>query len=166
MKNIKHLVGFCLLLTVLTSCYSKRYLKRVTNNIDDFTDVIAYLENNGYTLKQDTIFGKDNTPLSIKKSSCWSKKNFREDTLKHFFSKYDLKNLCYSKEKDNYFDSLISFHRDYNPFGGKSIMVFYDFGRSKLRSQIIEGTLPDNAKYGIINDLFIYRVNRRPAFGE
>ncbi len=86
--------------------------------------------------------------------------------LKKIYDKYNLNKVCYSNDKDNYFDSVISFHRDYNPFFGKSIIIFYDYGNSNLRKQILNETPPPNEEFKIINDSFIYRLNRKPALGE
>ena len=148
------------------SCYSKRYLKKVAHNIDDFSQTIEYLDQNGFLLQKDTIFLKGHEPLSIHNSACWRSDTFSVDFLKRLYAQYNLNRICYSKDKDNFFDSVISFRRDYNPFFGKSIMVIYDYGNSNLRKQILNGTSPEGIEYKIINDFFLYRVNKKPAFGE
>lgn len=166
MEYIKYLFTYTLLITVLMSCYSNKYLKKVTRNIDEFSQAIAYLDQNSYLQQQDTIFLKDHSPLSIHHSACWHSDTFDVDFLKRLYSQYNLNRICYSKDKDIFFDSVISFRREYNPFFGKSIIVIYDYGNSNLRKQILNDTSPEGIEYKIINDFFLYRLNRKPAFGE
>lgn len=165
MEYTKQLLTILAFSIFITSCYSQKYYKKVVNNIDDFTDVLHYINQKESLLSKDTVKLKDGT--IIKQSSiCVYVEDVKDDTLKKFMLNYQLKRICLNKVGNDFFDSVITFHKEYPPLTGKAVVITCDFGKSNLRERIMRGDKLKDEEVKIIDALFLYRVKSKPSFGE
>lgn len=167
MKNKKRIriLGFSLLL-LLNSCASyDGYYNKVKNNIDEFSSAIKYIESNKLFEIKDSIIRKKST-IPFNNVSLY-RNEIKDSILLTFMKKFDIDRITFEKRNDNFYNNVISFHKDYNPILGKSKTVDFDFSASPLRDRIVQG-IKKEGRYSlkIINRDFIYSVNKNPSFGE
>ena len=149
---------------ILIFCSSCYYYK-VTNNKNEFNAIIDHIHKNNLLKPVD--------PLFLDKCLYNSDKQ-NDSIITTFMNKFDLDRICMDKGNDNYYDSVIIFHKDYNPIIGNAKTIEYDFGKSPIRKAINTNSLKNTKgikinkgeKYKIIDSVFIYFVDRHPAFGQ
>jgi hypothetical protein len=151
------------LLPIPGMCQS--YYKRVADNIEDFATVVTIL-NQKHLLELDDSIHLRNGEIVKFKNKCLFTDQVNDLQIKAFMKKYDLKRICFSKYDNKFFNSVISFHKDYSPFFGKAIVITYDFGKSGLRDIINRKVELRDERVKIINSMYLYRVRYRPSFGE
>jgi hypothetical protein len=151
------------LLPIPSMCQS--YHKRVVANIEDFTSVIIIL-NQKHLLELNDSIHLQNGEIIKFENKCLFAEQVSDQQIKDFMKKYDLKRICFSQHNDEFFDSVISFHKDYSPFFGKAVVITYDFGKSGLRDMTNLKIELKDEKVSIINDMYLYRIRSRPSFGE
>lgn len=163
---IKYLLLIVILITLMTSCYSQRYYRKVVNNVGEFDLAISRIQNQNMFIKKDSLLLKNGEVIRYDNSTCLYYEDVNDSLLKKFMEKYELKRICFSRLNNEYFDSVITFHKDYTPFMGKAVIISYDFGKSGLREKIRNGSKLKDEDVKIMNDLYLYRVKSKPAFGE
>lgn len=163
---IKYLQSIFILTTLMTSCYSQRYYRRVVNNVGEFDHVISRISNQHIFEKNDSLLLKNGETIQYNSNICLYYKDMNDYLLKRFMKKYELKRICFSRLNNEYFDSVISFHKDFIPFMDKAVVISYDFGKSGLREKTKNGSKLKNENVRIMNELYLYRVRSKPAFGE
>lgn len=141
------------------------YYKKVMDDIEDFTDVINIL-NQKRLLDLDDSIRLQNGEIIKFNNKCIFMEQVTDPQIKDFMKKYDLKRICFTKYNNDFFDSVISFHKDHSPFFDKAIVITCDFGKSALRDMTNRNVELKNEKVKIINGMFLYRLRSRPAFGE
>jgi hypothetical protein len=146
-------------------CMGQSYHKKVSDNIEDFTNVINIL-NQKRLLELDDSIRLQNREIIKFNNKCLFMEQVTDPQIKGFMKKYDLKRICYTKYNNDFFDSVISFHKDHPPFFGNAVVITYDFGKSALRDMTNQNVKLKGEKVKIINDMFLYRLRSRPAFGE
>jgi hypothetical protein len=149
----------------LLSCKGQSYYKKVRDNIGDFRQAIAVLNQKQMLQLRDSIL-LQNTGIIKVNNKCVYKEEMKDPLIGNFMNKYDLTRICFSKYNNEFFDSAITFHKEHTPFFGKAIIVTYDFGKSGLRDLIDQERRIKDEKVKVINNEFIYRVRPKPAFGE
>lgn len=154
------------LLMILTSCSGQKYLKKVKTNITEFDFVKNHLHTKNVFNKNDSITIKHATSIKINKNICVYDDGTIDPTTENFIKKYDLSRICFSRLNNEFFDSVITFHKVFKPFLGNAVIITYDFGKSKLREDVKKGIHPKNEKVKIINDFYLYRVKSNPELGE
>jgi hypothetical protein len=165
MEYTKQLFTILIFSILTTSCYSQKYYKKIIRNIDDFTNAIQYINQQGSFLSKDTLKLKDGTVINHN-SNCIYVEDVKDSILKKFMLDYHLKRICFTKANNSFFDSVITFHKQYSPLTGKAVIITYDFGRSSLRDTIMKGGKLKDEEIKIINALYLYRVKNKPSFGE
>lgn len=113
----------------------------------------------------DSIKLRNNTSIHFD-NKCLYEGQIQDTLLSSFMSKYDLDRICFHKDKQNYYDSVITFHKNYNPILGAAVTINYDFGNSKIRNKINAGEKFPHQTALIIDGKYIYLANSSPAFGE
>jgi hypothetical protein len=141
------------------------YYSSVKANTRDFDFILTYLQKNKFLELNDSLALHNIMTIHFG-NKCLYEEQIQDTLLSSFMNKYDLNRICFYKDKQNYYDSVITFHKNYNPILGSSITINYDFGDSKLRSRIKAGEKLLNETAYIINDKYIYLLDSRPAFGE
>jgi hypothetical protein len=141
------------------------YYSTVKANIRDFDFVLSYLQKNKFLELNDSL-NLDNKMTIHFAHKCIYEGQIQDTLLSSFMNKYDLNRICFHKDKQDYYDSVIILHKNYNPILGSSITINYDFGHSKLRDRIKAGEKFLNQTSSIISDKYIYLSNSSPAFGE
>ena len=157
------LASFFLMLSI--SCSGQSYYKKVNDNIKEFTQVIDRLIQK-HTLELDDSLLLRNTEVIKFRNKCLYKEQVNDPLVRDLMSKYNLNRICLTKYNNEFFDSAITFHKDYAPFFGKAIVITYDFGKSRLRDLTNQGNEVKDEKVKIINSKFLYRVRSKPSFGE
>jgi hypothetical protein len=163
-KFIRAFIIFAICNTSI-SCNKKMYYSSVKSNTRDFDFILTYLQKNKFLELNDSLELPNITTIHFD-NKCLYEEQIQDTLLSFFMNKYDLSRICFHKDKQNYYDSVITFHKNYNPILGPSITINYDFGNSKLRGRIRAGEKLPNLAASIVNDKYIYLVNSRPAFGE
>lgn len=162
----KYLLLIVILITLMTSCYSLKYYNKVVNNVGDFDLAISRIQNQNMIIKKDSLLLKNGEVVLYENSTCLYYEDVSDSLLTKFMEKYELKRICFSLLNNEYFDSVITFHKDYTPFMGKAVIISYDFGTSGLRKKIRNGNKLKDEDVKIINDFYLYRVKSKPSFGE
>lgn len=165
MEYIKKISSILIVIILTTPCFSQNYYKKVVTNIGEFTNAIHYINQHSDLLSKDTLKLKDGTKISHN-NACVYLENVRDSILKKFMLNYQLKRICFSKIDNNYFDSTVTFHKEYSPLTGKAVIITYDFGKSNLRKRIMQGDKLKAENVKIIDTLFLYRIKNKPSFGE
>jgi hypothetical protein len=164
MTKNKTIIGFAICI-IAFSCNRKMYYNTIQANTHDFDFVLSYIQKNKLLELNDSLELHDKTAIHFD-NKCIYEEKIQDSLVVSFMKKYDLTRICFHKDKQNYYDSVITFHKNYNPVLGSSVTINYDFGKSKLRDRIKSGEkLPDLAA-SIINDKYIYLLKPRPALGE
>lgn len=154
------------MLMILTSCSGQKYLKKVKRNIMEFDLVKNHLHIKNEFNKNDSITLKHATDIKINGNICIYNESPVDSITGNFLKKYDLSRICFSRLNNAFFDSVITFHKVFQPFLGKAVIITYDFGKSRLRENVKKGMQPKNENVKIINDFYLYRVKSNPEFGE
>lgn len=154
-----------LLIFSITSCAGHKYYRRVANNISSFDNAISDIRQQGYFTKTDTLLLSNGHIINYN-NVCIYPEKIKDPSLNSLMQKYEFKRICFSKNKTQYFDSVITFHKDFSPWFGKAIVVTYDFGKSGLRKLTKKGVALKNEEVRVINDLYLYQIRSKPAFGE
>ena len=141
------------------------YYSKVKANTHDFDFVLSYIQNNKFLELNDSLKLNDSTTIHFG-NKCLYEEQIQDTLLSSFMHKYDLNRICFHKDKQNYYDSVITFHKNYNPILGSSITINCDFGNSQLRDKIKAGEKFLNQTTSIINDKYIYLSSSKPAFAE
>ncbi|GGP06308.1 hypothetical protein GCM10010992_26000 [Cloacibacterium rupense] len=152
---------------LLTSCNAQNsYLKKIEKNVHEVTSILNYIHDNKLFEKKDSL-NKTKNAVYIKNKVCLYKEDIKDTLIQNYMKKYNFDRICLEERNDNYFKTVIIFHKSYNPILGKSIVIQYDFGESPLRTRIRDGVKKENTYYStIIDSLYIYSENKKPAFGE
>lgn len=157
---------FILMLAVVSCGVHDRYYARVKNNISEFKAAADYIAKNKLFEMQDSINPKKADFIYFSETIAVYRTEIRDSTILAFMDKYHLDKIVLEKRNNTYYNSAIIFHKDYTPFFGKLKTIDYDFGKSPLRERINQGAKKDGGCFvKIIDSLFIYSVNRNPAFG-
>lgn len=164
MRYIRHF-AMILLASWFVSCAGQKYYRKVTKNIGSFDNAISNIRQHGYFSKTDVVPIGEGKVADLNKV-CIYPEDIKDPALSNFMREYQLKRICFSRRKDQYFDSVITFHKDFSPMFGKAVVVTYDFGKSGLRELTNKGGKLKDEEVKIINDFYLYRVRARPAFGE
>lgn len=151
---------------MLTSCSGQKYFNKVKKNIKEFDLVINHLQIKNEFSKNDSITLKDGSSIKIDKNICVYDENSGDPITENFTKEYDLTRICFSRLNNQFFDSVITFHKDFTSFLGKAVIITYDFGKSKLREDVKKGIQPKNENVKIINDFYLFRVKSNPELGE
>ena len=151
--------------TITISCNKKLYQNSVKSHSPDFDFICSHLLKNEYLKLNDSLQLSNRATIHFG-NKCIYKEKIQDTLLLSFMTRYDLDRICFHKDKKDYFDSVIVFHKNYNPILGSSITINYDFGNSKLRKEIMAGDKFRNQTISIINDKYIFMSNSKPAFGE
>lgn len=166
MKKHTALLLLCVISILSGACNKKMYYKKVSDNIGDFDLVIKYVQQRRLLIPNDSLILKYNSTLYWNQMKCIYNSSLQDSTLAIFMKKFDLDRICFTQDKKPYFDSVITFHKNYAPFFGKAITVRYDFGRSGFRDSITLGSVFKDGSSKVINELFLYSLNSKPVFGE
>lgn len=150
---------------MVISCTAHRYSQKSKKNIKDFGLAIDHIMENALLAPADSLVLRDGLVIKYD-HKCLYRQSTDDSLLIGLIKKFDLKRICFWRYDDGSNDSAITFHRDYNPFFGKAVVVVYDFGKSELRDKVKAGIKKEDEKIVIINDLFLYVIKSRPAFGE
>lgn len=153
------------LFLILFSCSHKMYYKKVRKNIVDFKTIVERLQTEGDFQSMDSIVLKDGLVINSH-HKCLYYTDSIDIKVAQFMHKYDLKKICVTERSDEYFNHMISFHKEFNPFFGKADVVYFDYGSSEFRNMVSEGIARKDERVKIINDYFIYSLRLKPAFGE
>ncbi|MEN2402531.1 hypothetical protein GKZ90_0022260 [Flavobacterium sp. MC2016-06] len=160
---INIIVGFSLACLFNSCGIHDSYYGKVKNNIGDFSSIVKYISANKLFEINDSINKQNN----ITKNTSLYRSDLKDSILINFMIKYDIDRITRQKRNDNFYNNVIIFHKDYNPIMGKSKTIDFDFGVSPLRSRIQKGIKKDGGCYlKIIDENFIYSVNKNPSFGE
>ena len=126
------------------------------------------IQKNALLKIEDSILLSNGAAISISNNHCLYAESVNDSFILSFMKKYNLDRICYYKNKEGFYDSVIAFHKTYTPFLGNAETVSYDFGSSSsiLRSKIKTGLTLKDQKLKIIDSLFLYQQNSKPAFGE
>jgi hypothetical protein len=148
-------------------CSGQFYYSKVKKNTYDFDAIVDLINSKTLLEPIDSLVYSDGR-VSVFDHKCLyaSDKNENDPAITSFMLKYDLTRICSSSFNDQFFDTTISFHKDYAPFFGNAIVIFYDFGKSGYRDMTIHGKMRNDERVKIINDKYLYRVRTKPAFGE
>lgn len=160
-------VPVLILMLMATSCgVHDTYYIRVRNNISEFKAATDYISKNRLFEIQDSINLKKAGSIHFSRAIPLYRTEIRDSTIMAFMDKFHLDRIILEKRNDTYYNSTLIFHRDYAPFFGRLKTIDYDFGKSPLRDRINQGAKKDGGCFvKIIDSLFIYSVNRAPAFG-
>jgi hypothetical protein len=166
-NKILILTGFGSFLLLLSSCgIYDGYFSKVKNNIDEFSSIVNYVSSNRLFELNDSINKQNSSIYNIKNISLY-RSDIKDSVLVLFMNKYNIDRITFQERNDNFYHSVIIFHKDYNPIIGKSKTIDFDFGVSPLRNRIENGQSKEGSySLKIINADFIYSVNKKPSFGE
>lgn len=165
-EYIKNVVLIGLISTISISCTSQRYYKKVKNSIDEFDRIVNYIKDNKLPAIKDSMVRSKELGNKHEINICFYVEDIEDSSLVKFMRKFDLKRICFSKYQNDFFDSVITFHKDFNPILGKAVIITYDFDNSELRNRVKKGEGIKDEKVKIINSLYLYRLKLKPAFGE
>lgn len=167
MKNKKNfgIFGFSLIVLLNSCSVYDGYYNKVKNNIDEFSSTVKYIESNRmFEVKDSIIKKRSNIPFN---NVSLYENDIKDSILVAFMKKFNIDKITLEKRNDNFYNNVISFHKDYNPITGSSKTVDFDFGISPLRHRIEQGIKKERGYLlKIINADFIYSVNKNPSFGE
>ncbi|MDR2206479.1 MAG: hypothetical protein LBE36_10055 [Flavobacteriaceae bacterium] len=184
MQNIKVIV---FLIVILNSCQTTdNYFRKINKNINDFHEIINYIDERKIFTKMDSVVlsGSDMSFTLNSKCVYYENSNIKysesmkensdksvpknDSVINEFMKKYKLDRICFEKRKDtSYYHKVIHFHKDHNPIFGVCKNIDYDFGNSPLRNRIENGMKKEKSyRYKTMDNLFIYSINKKPAFGE
>jgi hypothetical protein len=163
MKNIRYLIIFTIC-AAMTSCSKNFFYLKVLNNTNDFDQVLTYIQKNRLLELTDSLKFKDDFSIAIN-NKCLYENQQQDTVILSFMRRYKFDQICFYKNMNSYFDSVIIFHKSYNPFFGHAITINYDFTESDMREKIKAGEKFQNRKTRIVNARYIYISNSKPAFG-
>ena len=163
---VKYVLSIFTIATLITSFLSQKYYRKVLNNTYEFDFVISKIYDQRLFVKNDSLLLKNGKSILVDGDICIYYENLNDSLVKNFMKKYELKKICYTRIGTEYFDSVVTFHKDYTPFMEKAIIISYDFGKSGLRERAKNGNKLKDENVKIMNDLYLYRLRLKPAFGE
>ena len=168
MDNRKYFIilGFSMFFLFNSCSVYNGYYNKVENNIDEFSSTVKYISSKRLFEINDSINKQNSSAYNLKNNSLY-RSDLIDSVLVNFMNKFDIDRITLQKRNDNYFNNVIIFHKDYNPILGRSKTIDFDFGISPLRSRIEKGVIREGGcSLKIINNEFIYSVNKNPSFGE
>jgi hypothetical protein len=142
------------------------YYSKVKNNIEDFNLAVNHLQQKHMLINNDSILLRNGEAINYDNGKCLYYEKVHDSLIRRLMIVYNLKRICFSRLNNEFFDSVITFHKDYNPLFGKRIIISYDWGKSEVRDKTKEGNQPKDEKIKIVNNVYLYRIKAKPAFGE
>lgn len=168
--NVVFLLG---ILFSLNSCGSyDNYYHKIKNNRAEFHSIVKYIIKEKLLEKMDSVVIHQNNSISLEKACIYYNKHNKNNKLTdkrliEFMNKYDIDRICLEKQNNEFYSTVIIFHKEYNPITGISKTVDYDYGKSRSRDKILLGEKKIGGTYNkIIDSVFIYSIDKSPSFGQ
>lgn len=171
-KRYINLVTLLVLISLNSCAVCDNYYYKVNKNKVEFYTIVEYIRNNKILVNKDSIVLNNQKTIYFNSKCVYYSKydkgnKLTDNVLIEFMDKYSLDRICLEERNDNFYNSVITFHKNYNPILGKSKTIDFDFGKSPIRDRIVLGKKKEgNYSIRIIDSLFIYSINKNPAFGE
>lgn len=168
MNNNRRIIFFGLsLFFIFNSCgIYDGYYHKVKNNKADFSSAVDYIMSERLFELKDSINKQKNVIHNFNSVSLY-REDMKDSLLISFMKKYDIDRITMDKRQDKFYNNVIIFHKNYNPILGSSKRINYDFGSSPIRDSLeLEKKKVGGCTYKIIDNNFIYCINKRPSFGE
>ena len=164
------LLGF---LFSLNSCgVYDSYYHKVKDNKAEFHYIVEYIIREKSLEKMDSVLIKQNNSISLERACIYYNKydkhnKLADNRLIEFMNKYDLDRICLEKQNNEFYSTVIIFHKEYNPIMGSSRTIDYDYGKSSNRNKILQGEKKIGGTYNkIIDSVLIYSIDKTPSFGQ
>jgi hypothetical protein len=110
MTKNKTIIRFAICI-IAFSCNRKMYYNTIQANTHDFDFVLSYIQKNKLLELNDSLELHDKTAIHFD-NKCIYEEKIQDSLVVSFMKKYDLTRICFHKDKQNYYDSVITFHKN------------------------------------------------------